>query len=540
MKVKTLCVAMLLLAGCGAREQSAPVAAKADGVAAATAVSDDARQRVEPDRVAWFDGSVDAAFEAARAQHKPVFLYWGAVWCPPCHQLKATVFSRDDFVAKTKLFIPVYLDGDNAGAQKWAETFHVTGYPTLVVLNEKREEVMRIAGGMDLTQYANVLDIALADLQPVSGVMAALSHGRALTDSECRRLAYNAWGLEENAGNSALIADQLSSAAAHCPAAQRNEIARLGIFAAAYRADAEAAAIKAGKPISGKLRLDMRQLHDLLADVPMSAANSDALRYLDDSFWKAVKQQKEIPASEYYARFAKVMDVVAGGAAFTEPDRLAAIGGKLQATKTLQGSVDPQAAAAATARIDAALAREKSPYVRSALINSALWIYDTLGQADKAYAVVNAEIPKSQTAYYLKADLAAIAEELDRKEEALQLSSEAYAESRGTATRFQWGRLYLDALLRLKPTDTALIQQVGTQVLGELDGENRIYQRARQRLVTLDGELRKWQKESKGKPDPARTAVLHALRERMQQTCGGISATDAARKSCDAFLSGVV
>ena len=42
---------------------------------------------------------------------KPVFLYWGAEWCPPCHDLKAHVFSRSDFQQKLRQFVPVYLDG---------------------------------------------------------------------------------------------------------------------------------------------------------------------------------------------------------------------------------------------------------------------------------------------------------------------------------------------------------------------------------------------------------------------------------------------
>ena len=44
--------------------------------------------------IVWYSGSVESAFAAARAQNKPVFLYWGAKWCPPCHELQATVFSR--------------------------------------------------------------------------------------------------------------------------------------------------------------------------------------------------------------------------------------------------------------------------------------------------------------------------------------------------------------------------------------------------------------------------------------------------------------
>ncbi|HXS29546.1 MAG TPA: thioredoxin family protein, partial [Steroidobacteraceae bacterium] len=104
--------------------------------------------------IAWFAGSVEEALTAAAAQHKPVFLYWGAEWCPPCHDLKAHVFSRRDFQDKMRQFIPVYLDGDAPGAQRLAGEFHVSGYPTAVVLRADRTEITRIAGGMDLTRYA--------------------------------------------------------------------------------------------------------------------------------------------------------------------------------------------------------------------------------------------------------------------------------------------------------------------------------------------------------------------------------------------------
>ncbi len=73
----------------------------------------------QPAAIQWVEGAVTAAFARAAAEGKPVFLYWGAAWCPPCHELKATVFSRPEFIEKMKLFVPVYIDGDAPGAQKW-------------------------------------------------------------------------------------------------------------------------------------------------------------------------------------------------------------------------------------------------------------------------------------------------------------------------------------------------------------------------------------------------------------------------------------
>ena len=76
------------------------------------------------------------------------------------------------------------------------------------------------------------------------------------------------------------------------------------------------------------------------------------------------------------------------------------------------------------------------------------------------------------------------------------------------------------------------IAEAGSAVLGELDGPDRIYRRARVRLQQLDQELRAWNEAAKG----AHQDVLQTLRERMQQICAKIPSQDAAHGSCDAFL----
>ena len=84
--------------------------------------------------IEWHAGSVESAFRRARAQGTPVLLYWGADWCPPCSRLKATVFKSRAFIERSRLFVPVSLDGDDPGAQKLGDRFGVRGYPTMIVL----------------------------------------------------------------------------------------------------------------------------------------------------------------------------------------------------------------------------------------------------------------------------------------------------------------------------------------------------------------------------------------------------------------------
>src|SRR5262245_42846073 len=167
-------------------------------VPAANARPDLARIHSDAPGIAWFNGDVDAAFKAAKASNKPVLLYWGAQWCPPCKQLKSAVFSRPDFIEKSKLFVAVYLDGDLPDAQKWGDVFRVTGYPTVVVLKPDRTEITRVAGNMDLRLYARVLDDALGDVRPIKDVLDLATKGEApLSAADCRRLAYHAFDLDD-------------------------------------------------------------------------------------------------------------------------------------------------------------------------------------------------------------------------------------------------------------------------------------------------------------------------------------------------------
>jgi thiol-disulfide isomerase/thioredoxin len=509
-------VVVTCLAGCAKRPEETP--APAPSTAAP--------------HIDWYQGDVDAALAAAAQHNKPVLLYWGAEWCPPCQQLKATVFKRADFVAKTRLFIAVNLDGDEPGAQKWGERFRVTGYPTMLVLSPQRVETMRIAGGMDMVQYANILDLSLADLQPVEQILSA-AQTRPLSSGECQRLALNAWVLDDTtAEQDARLATQLQHAAGQCPTASTADHERLTMVAAFYASNREAESLAAGKPPSATLSTHVAAVSELLSAGQLSGANADVLTYLGEPFFRAVKARGAAPALKFNQQYAAAMEAAANNPQFAVADQLSAVGNRLDAEKILMGSIGPPLQRYARERLDAALARPETPYVRSGLINAALPIFELLDAIPEAYQLLQSELPKTQTPYYYQADLAALAETLGRKDEAVAWAQRAYDGSRGAATRFQWGNIYLGSLLRLQPRDTTRIQATGLAVLGELDGADRIYQRARTRLVALDGALLKWQNADK----TARRPVLLALRTRMNQTCATIPASEPARQSCDKFL----
>jgi thiol-disulfide isomerase/thioredoxin len=231
------CAAVVLgLAACSRSD----TAQKDAPPAAAKPVHDElAAMHADAPGIAWFGGDVDAAFASAKASNKPVLLYWGAQWCPPCKQLKSAVFSRPDFIEKSKLFVAVYLDGDLPDAQKWGDEFRVTGYPTVVVFKPDRTEITRIAGNMDLSLYAGVLDNALGDVRPVKDVIELSIKGDApLAADDCRRLAYHAFDLEDDGiFDGSKLQNAFENAARLCPVELAKERARLNILAAAQGVD---------------------------------------------------------------------------------------------------------------------------------------------------------------------------------------------------------------------------------------------------------------------------------------------------------------
>ncbi|MDH5228032.1 MAG: thioredoxin family protein, partial [Gammaproteobacteria bacterium] len=277
MKVYTVLLvaaaAGLALAGCDRRKKDEPPPTPEPQSTPAAAAEDHL-----PPGIDWFKGDVDAAFAAAKAANKPVFLYWSAEWCPPCAQIKTTIFARREFQDRSKLFVPVYLDGDTPSAQKHGERFGVVGYPTMILFKPDGTEITRLPGGVDVARYAKILDVALADARPVSTILAAARSGGAVTSNDWKLLAWYSWGTDNG---HVLPADQqlatFRALSNRCPAELPGECAR---FLFAYLNAAAAASERVEPSLDGLERADARR--KVLAALPLPSvrqANVDNLLY---------------------------------------------------------------------------------------------------------------------------------------------------------------------------------------------------------------------------------------------------------------------
>jgi thiol-disulfide isomerase/thioredoxin len=500
---------------------------------APVAAPDLARIHADAPGIAWFNGDVDAAFKAAQAANKPVLLYWGAQWCPPCKQLKSAVFSRPDFIEKSKLFVDVYLDGDLPDAQKWGDVFRVTGYPTVVVFKPDRTEITRIAGNMDLTLYARVLDDALGDVRPIKDVLAlATQAAKPMAAADCRRLAYHAFDLEdEGIFKSETLLTAYENAARICPADLAKERARFSILAAAEAATQQQAAIEKGGKADKRLTVLIVRVNQLLADKPLSVANADALRGLPKAFYLAARQTLPQLAPGLRTRIMAVADATTADPQFAPADQLAAQLMKIRVAQAYaaDGKVPTDVRSVALQTATRMLNVKMQPYVRAGVVNSAINIYVALDDWPRARDLLQLEASTSNTPHYYLGDWADAEEHLGNEQRALELLAEAYAKARGPASRFQWGYQYLDGLLRLAPDDSATIEKVGLEVIHELDGPNRIHRRTLSRLTRLDKALRDWNNT------PQRAAVVAKLRAQVAQACAKTPGDVATEAGCRNF-----
>jgi protein disulfide-isomerase len=304
------------------------------------------------------------------------------------------------------------------------------------------------------------------------------------------------------------------------------------VVAADLAAMDEAGAIAEGKTPGPQLTALVRQVDDLLADTARSVDAGTALLYLGDEFFAAARLALQGNVERLQQRYLAFLDALEADTRQSDTVRLLTAARRLQAVRVLGGGKEIPAPIMRRARatLDAFLAREYDANARAGIINSASWVLSELGDDARLRELLEQQMKVSRTAYYYMPDLADIEERAGNTQAALDWLERGYRESKGPATRFQWGAQYVNGLLRMAPRDEPRIRAAVLDVIGELDGPDRIHARARVRLERLDAALAKWAADS------GNAATLAIVGQRWHQICARLDASDPVRAACPEML----
>ena len=515
------------LAACSkAPDAAAPPAASKT---VATKISDIAKV---PAAINWIkpDGAgMEGIFTKAKADNKPVLLYWGAVWCPPCNQIKATVFNRPDFIERSRAFVPVYLDGDTAGAQKLAAHYKVRGYPTTILFKPDGTELTRLPGEVDAAQFMQLLSMGLATTQGIKETLALALNGASdsapLSADAWRMLAFYSWDTDEaQLVPKKELAQTVQQLAQKCPSQFHETAARLTLKAAALAAqDKTAGTDKARALVTAR---------SVLADAARSRDNADILTYYGNDIIATVTAKDSKERIDLLAAWSTALERLAQDATLSKADQLGAAQALVTLTEIdLPPNSKAARAPALVAMAKAAVAKADKDTVdkfeRQAVIPSAAHLLADVGLIAESDAMLQAELPKAVSPYYHMLVLASNAKKQGDIKASLDWSEKAYEGSVGPATRLQWGSGYVAKLVELSPKDSARIEKAAAQVISELDAApETFYERNRRGLEKMAKQLDAWSQKNQQAP------VLKKLTAQLDSVCTKLPAKDAAREAC--------
>jgi len=496
----------------------------------------------EREEIHWFEGSVDEAFATAEREGKAIFLYWGAVWCPPCHYLKNKVFKRPEFVEKSRRFVAVYLDGDTERAQIPGEKYQTQGYPTVILFAPDGRELLRMSTGIPVEEYAGVLDRALERLRPIGEVLdEVLTQGPyAASPEDLNLLAFHAWDqdarIELELDERVRTFQRLYEGTPAALELEKSRFLTLWLEATSRAHGAEDSELEITD--DGRRRA-IEALRGLFADPELRRSNLGFISFGARPMAELLVPEGSALRPGFLADWQAAARALENDEELPVDDRLNALWARIELAR-LQAPEEASELPAELVedvrqRVAWAAETATGESELQAVVNTMAGLLTETGLNDEAEELLRAKMASTKAPYYYMSWIAGLRKEAGETGEALEWYRKAYDAAEGRYTRFRWGSLYLRQLMELQPEAVSAVAESSRKVVGELlsfddafAGGNAL------RLGQLETAYEEWRGE-----DPERGAVVAEIAALVAEACSRYpgEGEDSQRQRCENFLS---
>jgi protein disulfide-isomerase len=425
----------------------------------------------------WRIDDPDLVFAEAKKSQKNVLFYWGAVWCPPCNELKREVFNKPSFDEVSQNFLLVYLDGDVPAAQLWADKLKVSGYPSVLVFNPNGQELIRFVESVPLKTLAQSLGTIDANTLPLPLLVDKLRSGKA-TPQEWALVASAGW--DDSMIDVGVPEEQLLplvwELSQKAPAG--SDVAN-AIFAAQVLQRAADESKNKSTPYEKLLSQVMESSKNLFEKIVLNDETTLACKDFllgdieqtvlwlspqKDSTWRKDLKRKWLAAGSALGGMKSVsVDTKLWSlhpkAVFEVIDIPENKRDKNAYGETLRSEIVNAVRQADMETTHLDTQNPAAGLARKAVIAGAASFMAEIGEIEKARILLNKELRSVSTPWYIQSTLASVEKKAGNKEVAIEWMRQAALSAKGSSTQLQWSASYIGELAsQLKSTSAELAQ----------------------------------------------------------------------------------
>jgi hypothetical protein len=441
------------------------------------------------------------------------------------------LFNRPDFVARSRAFVPVYVDGDKPGAQKVAARFKVSGYPTMILFKPDGSEITRLPGEVDPQRYLITLASALDAQVPIKDLVDRALRKQSLTPEQWRLLAFYSWETDhQQLVKAADVPRRLTELAAAVPPDLPLVRDRLAFKAVYARADGDRIT-----PDPATLDADRKVVDRVLTAGAGSEELSDLVFYYAEPVIKylAPEGKERVALAQ---RWEQALSRMLSQQQLSSAVRIDALDTRVTLWKFQEGdTLGPSRREQVQRDVAQIVARTTDRYERQAVVPSAAHVLTSAGLVDESDRVLKAELPRAVAPYYHMLVLAGNAKKRGDVNGALQWYEQAWKKSEGPATRLQWGSNYVASIVDLAPTEVKRVSAAAGAVISGLEPKNEtFFERNERSLQKMARKLISWQGN-----DPVRAREVAKLKQQLARVCAKVPPKEPGHSNCEGVFLGV-